>query len=307
MKINPKNMAFGRHESFPLRFSWLTKGFQALKKNPNIFSEDDATIELGVGKNMVSSIRYWLRASQIIDQVASEPTEVGQLIFDAKAGLDPYLEDEATIWLIHWLIASNPAQATAWFWFFNKFHKPEFTSQELTTALVDFVKDYARDGAKYSASTLKGDAQLIHRMYTQSKGNGRAPVEEALDSPLSLIRLMSQSAGGRRFFSRPEARPNLPIGVLGFAVIQTLQGRELKSISIEELMYSRGDYCAPGAIFRLTENDLITKLENLVEYMPGILDIRDTAGIHQLFLLQEISPEGYLIKHYEENGAEVAA
>ena len=59
MKFNPKTISFGRHETFPLRYSWLTKGFQALISNQNIFSSDEATVELGVGKNMVKSIRFW--------------------------------------------------------------------------------------------------------------------------------------------------------------------------------------------------------------------------------------------------------
>jgi hypothetical protein len=307
MIFNPNKTAFGRHETFALRFGWLTKGVQALARNPHIFSDDEATIELGVGKNMVSSIRYWLLACQIVNPNNLEPSPVGKLIFDIKMGLDPYLEDEATIWLIHWLLASNPDLATAWYWFFNKYHKPEFTSQELTTALTDFVKDAIIEGKKPSISTLKNDAQLLHRMYTQSKGIGRMPLEEALDSPLALLNIMTQTAGGRRYISRPDARPGLPLGVLGFAVVQIMQQRGIKSIPIEELMYSRNDYCAPGAVFRLTENDLITKLENLVNYIPGILDIRDTAGIHQLFLLKEISAEEFLNKHYELACAEVAA
>ncbi|MDT8407697.1 MAG: DUF4007 family protein [Methylococcales bacterium] len=44
-------------------FSWLTKGFQAFKRNQAIFSSDEATIELGVGKNRVHAIKYWLPAS----------------------------------------------------------------------------------------------------------------------------------------------------------------------------------------------------------------------------------------------------
>jgi len=305
MKFNTKKTAFGRHETFALRFSWITKGFQALKKNPEIFTSDTATIELGVGKNMVASIRYWLRACQIIGPVELEPTKTGSLIFDAKTGLDPYLEDEATIWLLHWLLASNPDLATSWYWFFNKYHKPEFTSQELTTSLNDFIKDVIIEGKKPSLSTLKSDAQLLHRMYTQSKGNGRTPLEEALDSPLALLRLMSQTAGGRRYISRPEVRPGLPLGVLGFAVMQMMQQRNLKSIPIEDLMYARSNYCAPGAVFRLTENDLITKLEKLVGYMPNVFGIRDTAGIHQLFMLNECDAECFLETHYKQAGVEV--
>ena len=303
--FNPKQTSFGRHETFSLRFSWLTKGFQAFKRMPDVFNADTATVDLGVGKNMVASIRYWLRACQIITPDSSATTEIGESIFNEKTGFDPYLEDEATIWLLHWLLASNSSLATSWYWFFNKYHKPEFTSEELVTSLNDFVKDVIIEGKKPSIATLKNDAQLIHRMYTQSKGNGRTPLEEALDSPLALLRLMTQTAGGRRYISRPEVRHTLPLAVLGYSVIQIMAERNLKSIPIEDLMYSRGAYCAPGAVFRLTENDLITKLEKLVHYLPNILDIRDTAGIHQVFLINECEAVEFLHEHYK-NAVEVA-
>ena len=67
MDFKPEKTAFGRHESFALRYGWLTKGFQAFEKNKNIFSSPDSIVTLGVGKNMVNSIRHWLRAARLVD------------------------------------------------------------------------------------------------------------------------------------------------------------------------------------------------------------------------------------------------
>ena len=53
MKFDPKITKFAGHETFHLRYGWLTKGFRALTKDPKIFEKETATIELGVGKNMV--------------------------------------------------------------------------------------------------------------------------------------------------------------------------------------------------------------------------------------------------------------
>ncbi|SEH04935.1 DUF4007 family protein [Candidatus Venteria ishoeyi] len=64
-QLKPRQITFGRHQTFPLRFGWLSKGFQSLLENPGIFSDEDATIKLGVGKNMVESIKYWLQAARI--------------------------------------------------------------------------------------------------------------------------------------------------------------------------------------------------------------------------------------------------
>lgn len=297
IRFSPNKVAFGRHETFALRYGWLTKGYQAAEAAPKVFEDDEATVKLGVGVNMVASIRYWLRACQILDPQTGQPTQIGKLIFDRKQGYDPYLEDEATLWLIHWLLSSNAQQATAWYWFFNKFHKTEFTSHELATSLADWVK--ANLKTKVSASTIKGDAGLVLRMYTLSKGNTRTPMEEALDSPLALLRLVTQSTGGRSFQSRPAARAALPIGIFGFAVAQLIEQRKVSSVPIEDLMYSKDEFPALGSTFRLTENDLVTKLEKLVTYLPGYFEIRETAGIHQLYKLRDGSAYKFLTKHYE--------
>lgn len=57
---------FSGHESFPCKSLWLKKGYDFVA-NKNNFNSPDAVITLGVGKNMVSSIRFWLRAFGITD------------------------------------------------------------------------------------------------------------------------------------------------------------------------------------------------------------------------------------------------
>lgn len=105
MQFNSSKVAFGRHESFALRFGWLTKGFQTFERRKEVFTDDNSVVELGVGRNMVNSIRHWLRASQLVNINADvkETTALGQALFSKDNGWDPYLEDEATIWLVHWL------------------------------------------------------------------------------------------------------------------------------------------------------------------------------------------------------------
>jgi Protein of unknown function (DUF4007) len=307
MRFNSENVAFGRHETFSLRYSWLPKGFKALKNGNDVFSSDEATVILGVGKNMVLSIRYWLRACQLMEPNAAKATLLGEKILDTKLGFDPYLEDEATIWLAHWLLATNPNLATSWFWFFNRFHKPEFTAQELLTALTDFTKENVAKNKRPSLNTLKSDAGLIPRMYAQLKFNAKIPLEETLDSPFSLLGLITQTSDKRVYQSKLQARPGLPVGIFGFAVAQIMEQKGSNSIPIEDLMVSRDDYPAPGAVFRLTETDLITKLEDLVHYRIGDFEIRETAGIHQFYQLKKIEPMDYIDTHYKQSSIGLVA
>ncbi len=306
MRFTGERAAFGRHETFPLRYGWLTKGAQALREDVSVFEGEDATVRLGVGKNMVASIRYWLQAARLIAR-GDEGwilTESGRYVFD-ESGCDPYLEDEATIWLIHWLIASNAELATSWWWFFNRFHKPEFTAPELATVLQDFVQTEIR--SRYSNSTLKSDAAVLLRMYVRSGSRGKVPAEEALDSPLSVLGLLSNLGGSRTFESRPAARKGLPPGILGFAIVELLAEMGEKQIPIEDIMYGRAGYPAIGAVFRMTEGDLLAKTEQLASAMSDLFAVRETAGIRQLYLLRESEPVELLDFYYGQTRQENAA
>ena len=314
MKFSSEKVTFGRHETFPLRYSWLTKGIQGIldnDNNPSVFNDDNAVIRFGVGRNMVSSIRYWLTACQLITpQLPSPISPLAHFIFNPQTGKDIYLEDEATIWLMHWFLATNSINATAWFWFFNKFHKPEFTSEELQTALTDFVNENVVEKKRPSASSIKKDIALLTRMYIQSTTNKRISLEEMLDSPFSLLGLVTQSDNGKIFQFKPEARANLPVGIFSFAVAEYIDKRQLTTIPIEELMYSKGDFATLGSVFKLTESDLITKLELMIDYIPNLFAIRESAGIHQLYKIDsehKIDSMLYLQKHYNDVQTGIAA
>jgi hypothetical protein len=306
VRFERDKVAFGRHQTFAVRYGWLSKGFQALKRDPNILRSEEAVAELGVGKNMVESITYWLRAFQLVEQDSFKPTELGVTLFSAR-GLDPYLEDEATIWLLHWLLASNPAQATAWYWFFNRFHKTEFNSEELLTALGDFVRDQVQENKQPAQSTIKNDATLIPRMYAQSQVVKGQPIEDALDSPLAQLGMVRQASRDRVFWSPPAARPGLPTAIFGFAVAQLFAAKNTEVIPVEDLMLSRGEYPAPGAVFRLTEQELLSKLESLQSLVPRAFQLNDTAGLHQLFMLKRVEPMDMIELHYAQLVDGVAA
>jgi hypothetical protein len=216
-----------------------------------------------------------------------------------EVGWDPYLEDEATLWLLHWLLATNPELATAWYWFFNHFHKPEFSGQEVTAALLGFVMENVQK--KTAATTIKGDAAIVLRMYVPSRGVGRIPLEEALDSPLSLLRLVSRLSDNKTYRSRPEVREGLPLGIIGFAVSELFGIKGSSEVTLQDLMYGSKGIPALGSVFRLTENALLTKLEKLLHYIPEVYELRETAGIHQLYKLDDIEPMRYLEKHYNNS------
>ena len=297
MSFEPSSVTFGRHESFPLRFAWIGKGLDALHNDPAVFAREDATVELGVGKNMVSSIRHWLQAAQLVrplrDGKGFVETALARIAFGENG--DPFLEDDGTIWLVHWLLATNPASATTIYWFFNHFHKPTFSTDEVSAALSGFV---AREAAvRTSDATLARDATMLLRMYTRTTAGSRLALEDALDSPLSLLDLLDRVDVHHRRCA-PAGRSDLPLPVFAFAIADVFRHTDSQHIAIRDLMYSDTSRCAPGAVFRMTEEGLVRKLEELRESSPADFRLDRTAGVYQLYNLRPADPLEILEDRY---------
>ncbi|MBS0015905.1 MAG: DUF4007 family protein, partial [Arthrospira sp. SH-MAG29] len=55
---------------------------------PGVFLAEDAPVRLGVGKNMVRSIRYWCKVFKVLD--GDRPTEFGHNLLE-EDGWEPFL------------------------------------------------------------------------------------------------------------------------------------------------------------------------------------------------------------------------
>ena len=84
------------HETFPLRYGWLKKAFDAVQANESkrsVFATDSAIAKFGVGKNMVASMKHWAIVAGIIAEDSTEkrlvPTRLGCFLFDDQRGIDP--------------------------------------------------------------------------------------------------------------------------------------------------------------------------------------------------------------------------
>lgn len=296
MQLNRQQTSFGRHETFPLRFGWLPKGLLALRDNAALFDHPEyAMRRLGVGRNMVNAIQYWLRVCGLVrfEEQPARITPLGEALLGPAA--DPYLEDDATLWIIHWLIAANAQRATGFFWFFNRFALPRFTETDVLDALTDFATSELH--LNRAATTLKSDISTLLRLYAAVPGRTDEHLD-ALLAPLGLIE--ADPAGGYRSPRAP--RPFLPLVALEFALAERFAAEpDQPALSVRGLLYAEGDWAAPGAVFRLNEDGLMRHLDALLAAYPGRYELRDTAGLHQLFWLdrdQRPEPLAVLRRYY---------
>jgi len=207
---------FAGHETFPLRLLWLKKAYDAVAKHGasrRTFQEQSAIAQFGVGKNMALAMRHWALATGVLEerdgQLAATP--FGWQLLDDAEGLDPYLEDPSTLWLVHAALAGQPERATTFFYAFNVLNQAVFDREGLVEAVEDVAKARA---ARATRETIKRDVEVFLRSYAPRTGDATEDAAEPLLAELALIR-ESRLSGQFEFVRGP--KPTLRDGI--FAVV----------------------------------------------------------------------------------------
>ena len=279
----------GRHGSFQLRYGWLTKGVKAVqgssKKVSEIFSAENATINLGVGKNMVASIQYWLKAAKIIDN--NGITDFGSLLIERY---DTYLEDDASLWLIHFVLSKNKSFATSIYWLFNHFFKSDFTAEEAGDAFVSYAK---KNNWKVAEKSLIKDLSVILRMYAPHKSD-KTLVEDMLESPLSLLGLLSYNDGKYSFTY--SSREFIPTEIFAYMINVTFADSMV--VPVKELFNGVKNL---SQVLKINEDGLMSHLEKLATKYPSYYQLREDAGINNIHREIFQDNNAYLSEYYEKN------
>lgn len=294
---------FAGHETFPLRYGWLKKVFDAVRKtqgtqNRHVFG-DEAIAQFGVGKNMVAAMRHWTSATSVIKENPEgyEVTPFGEFLF-GKNGVDPYLENHASLWLLHLALAGTPVKTT-WFWVFNHFSAQSFERHHLVEALVKLGKE--KEWSRVASTTVKRDVECFLRTYAPKASSGKGAIEDNLESPLvelSLIKTIGRKDGYQ--LSRGQ-KTTLPDTVFIKALCEFWANHtSTNTLSFEVIQHEPG---SPGRVFLLDEFDLVGRLHHLEELTEGALRWSETAGLKQVMRDRELSPseiEGSIRASYAE-------
>lgn len=296
--------SFARHETFHLRHGWLKKGFDAASRDPTVFSRPDATTQLGVGKNMVRAIRYWCSAFKVLEGQPnpekprlrdSHPTTFGERLL-GDSGWDPFLEDPASLWLLHWQLLRSPCAAPAWFAIFNRLRANDFTDEDLVNQLRLFCDGHPEWGEIATNSLLK-DARCLLRMYA-SVTAGRDLLEDTIDSPFVDLELIRVLQGSRRHFVlNVGAKRSLPPHVAAYAAIDFAAREEASArlMTLSRLTHAPG---SPGRAFQLTEFGLEETLERFAASRGG-LRLTQAAGTKQVVFDADLGVDAsQVLEHY---------
>ena len=278
---------FARHETFHPRYGWFRKAYRAAALDPGVFNRKDAPVVIGVGKNMVRSIRFWGLAAKLIveDPKAKNrrspgmvPTRIGHAVF-GESGWDPYMEDPGTLWLLHWLLLAPPSRLPVWWLAFNEFTAVEFSDSDIDVFAAAQLESAAEWSIPHSSSRRK-DVRALLRTYAPAAHSPRTGIDDILDCPLRELNLIGRSADGARYRFTLGPKPSLPPEIAVYAALDYISrtGAGGNTATLSRLAHEPG---SPGRAFRLTEADL---LETLAPALPpdGSLKIVTPAGASQL-------------------------
>ena len=264
---------------------WLKKAFDQAVVGERVpkasFTDENAIASFGVGKNMVSSIRHWAMACDILRDTCEDqnffaiaPT-ASEILRDG--GLDPYAENPSTAWYAHWWLAGKGYRSTTWRWLFNYVTSPTFTRQELEGPLEDFARKIDPK-KRISPSTLSRDLETCLRSYAPRFAGGSP--DDFAEPLLGELGLLQEVHKGQFAFRRgPKA--TLHDGLFAYALLDFWESsaQGLSSMAFEAISYGEG---SPGRVFKLDEDSVAERLMALSDLTDGYLVWTDTAGLRQV-------------------------
>lgn len=280
---------FSGHETFPLRYGWLKKVFDAVfefekqgnkKESRDLFLSDDAIARFGVGKNMVSSMRHWATSANVISEDKDKDiitTALAKQLL-SNDGLDPWMENTSSIWAFHWHIASSSSKAT-YIWLFNHFNNNQFDRGMIAQGLTRLCQE--RNWKASSNATIKRDVECMVRAYVNKPAKSDEFTEDQIESPLAELGLIQPLNRNGSFQINRGNQPSLGDGIFLYALVDFWKKYTLtaRTLSLETITY---EPCSPGRVLCLDEDSVADRLYGIEKYSNGILAWSETAGLRQV-------------------------
>lgn len=286
MHSTAPNYRFSGHQTFALRIAWLPKAIREIASGHDPLTNiDEGIVSLGLGKNMVESLRCWIEAFQVAEKTDSGwiLSEVGNLVF-APSGLDPFLEDHSTNWLLHWMISTNTRSPFfAWECIFNRWPSAEFSASSVIDA---FQKESERHSRSNSLVTLKQHWEVFLHSYRPSRG---ARGEDHLDSALSVIGLIQNAGERQNSAGKWEAlytfdtgtKTAIPQQLFAFFIHDWWNHSFASEQTVSLCDLVAGSH-SPGRVLRMAETEILRRVTDLAQNHSTIFQLTESANLRQL-------------------------
>jgi hypothetical protein len=280
---------FSGHESFPCKSLWLKKGYDFVVAG-NDFNSPEAVIGLGVGKNMVASIRFWLRVFGITEN--DEITWLGKYLFDEENGKDKYMEDIATLWLLHFnLVFSEDASLYNMFFCGVQKERTHFEREQILT----YVKLRMVEAGKlslFNANTIKKDIGVLLQNYTLPR---KPQSNEDYSSLLIDLDLIRQSVEGKGYYFNVDGKRKVTSDIFLYGLLKLKEQEGDNTISFDTIQEK------VGLVFCMQDFETIEMLKQLSSEYGKYFAYSDVAGIKQVQFIKDLDAKQVLDNYYGKN------
>ena len=289
IKIKGMRYSFSGHESFPCKSLWLKKGYDFVVAG-NDFNSPEAVIGLGVGKNMVASIRYWLRVFGITEN--DKPTPLANYLFNDENGKDKYLEDIATLWLLHFnLIFSEDATLYKMFFCGVQRERTHFEREQVLT-YVKLRMVEANKATLFNPNTVKKDIGVLLQNYTLPR---KAQSNEDFSSLMIDLDLIRQNAEGKGYYFNVDGKRVVTKEIFLYALLKLKEDEGDNTISFDTIQER------VGLAFCMQDFETIEMLKQLASIYSKYFAYSDVAGIKQVQFTQDLDVKQVLDDYYGKN------
>ena len=277
---------FSGHESFPCKTLWLKKGYDFVVQGKD-FNSLEAVIDLGVGKNMVASIRYWLRVIGVCEN--DQPTWLGNYLFNNENGRDVYIEDLATLWLLHFHLVFNQ-NATLYNLFFCNFQKghDQFGRDQVVTYIkLDMIE--ANKQSLFNENTVRKDVGVLIQNYALPRKSLSNEDYSSLFIDLDLVR---QNSEGKGYYFNIDGKRKVTKEVFMYALLKLKEKEGDNTLSYDCIQDN------VGLAFCMQDGETIGMLKQLAKDYSKYISYSDNAGIRMVQFTQDLDKEQVLNDYY---------
>ena len=297
-------MRFRAHETFAIRKGWLHKGMKNVVNSPTVFIDKEVNPmeKLGLGTNMVKALRYWLQVAGLTTENQKTRmqtlTEFGELVWKN----DKYIEEDGTLYLIHYFLSSNKKMGTSWYYFFNPYNATEVTKESYLESRKLFLYDQEKENGgkeiKFSERALLEDLDCILRTYLPSQT--KYSPESNMDSPFLDLQLLKVIDAKEKVFAKnsPLSLVINPLIILAVIInekekIEEKEKTKVSDIKIATLESTPNNI---GRIFNLNNLNVAMYLDKLQNM--GYIKVVRTAGLDIIKINEELTFIEVVEKYY---------
>lgn len=284
-------MGYSQHQSFYLRDRWLSKAMKNLEVNNSFFYEKDAFEKMGLGKNMVQSLKHWIIATKLFEEVKEnnkkyhQITSLGNFIKEKDRAIK-YFNSAG---LLHHSLATNKEVSTTWYWFFNVYTETVFSREEVLADLTNWVQK--REKRVVSENSLKRDIDCLIKLYTT--GGSASDPEEVILSPLYKLHLLEERNG--IIYKKEVKMEKDNLLLIGYTLLKFGERFGTSSISLDDIVHKEG---LLGKLFNMKRSSIVTLISEWTEHPEYPAVFTRTNNLDTL-RLPDVSPEQFINYEYQ--------